>query len=715
MNLAQRKSVRMKPSREGYVASTTHELYLIAMALLLHLRGPFISFLQPPPSPPPAREAFVQKWNEARHKRCATNAEGQAVLTSKYFAKEAAWFTVPGEGTICGTTPGDYVSLFPVSNYAAERVAVLFGASDGGYVPAAAIFAAQKVTFSRTSERFEATIRRQRVERDGTFTFPCLPAGRYYIISQSSPHHYALREGYAGLVCRLVEVSEHGRKHIRLAPTESERATDFAPLEPIELISEDSPPSRKQAAKALWAICRHSDLRLIAMMEQVVTPSDAGAKFGSPDRADIFRHTCKHMAPAIMHRTEHLGPLDVELVARWANLSPPDTSTPDYLVGRLGIHEANRLTSARQAEIAARKYFESSQMVTEDVSLHQATMRSREWITHDLEAGGVKYDVKNARRSHASPRSYSEFIVPKFKRTRHGSEDSDVRLLAVLSHYTPASAFLDPCHVGSANILGETTAAAIAEANALAHEWTGGALTISRETRDALLPGWFFEYPTWAYEARRCAMSRLGPALDAILDWHIALDSLPAVLLILGGRADPARFAIGSAEHRLLYLHQQSALTRLTLGAWALSELIRAARNVPGADPTRLSELLFDGGGEIPRSLPGLLCDSEEFIASLLKAIDDTWRAAGEKLRKFTQFQLAGSGIFRARTGGGPWQTIFSHCGGRDSRTKGKCGQSPLVLGVQQNCARCGKLICHVCGYCARECSDEGAEAVGTE
>ncbi|CAM5370056.1 hypothetical protein [Eoetvoesiella caeni] len=121
-------------------------------------------------------------------------------------------------------------------------------------------------------------------------------------------------------------------------------------------------------------------------------------------------------------------------------------------------------------------------------------------------------------------------------------------------------------------------------------------------------------------------------------------------------------------------------------------------------------------------------------IDGLIKTLATLWANRGKtKLENLSSFRFGGLGMLQGRDKHQrEWKTVLAYCGGtaydmdedgnvllnpeaRPRSTKGKCGNAPLVIGVEANCPICGKLVCRACGFCSLKCQEhefaERAEA----
>lgn len=70
----------------------------------------------------------------------------------------------------------------------------------------------------------------------------------------------------------------------------------------------------------------------------------------------------------------------------------------------------------------------------------------------------------------------------------------------------------------------------------------------------------------------------------------------------------------------------------------------------------------------------------------------------------FEAFHAQNAHVLLGRLKGGRQITVYAHCGGR-SESGIPRDTFPLVVGNNDTCRRCGKLVCHECGFCSSGCT----------
>lgn len=372
---------------------------------------------------------------------------------------------------------------------------------------------------------------------------------------------------------------------------------------------------------------------------------------------------------------------DVRLASRWAG---PHGNTPYW---------TSAMLSARRAERSVLRSYAALYGMATDLSIEQLGGVDARWRSADIEAGGLLIDVKNARKSFTSPRSYSEHCVPRFKNERGGG---DVIISGVLSPYV-ISERAEPDGDGHLTWLGEVTQTDIAR---LSEEFQSEYLDTQLRTdqRGSFIPPWLFEYPQQAYADRRQALAELKamnevlPRREVPIAGGILLDIVPEA-----GSSAEVREA-----RNLLARKRKIALTRPAMFLHIIDTFCRSLIERSSFPGDAMRAMLFPIGDE---KAPLGMCDPLVTISSLLETLSkvepalDDWR--------FVQFRLAAPGIFRGCTVEGRWQTIIAYCGGWKTLESGKqvrCGENPIALGEDRPCPNCGYLVCSACNFCKTGC-----------
>jgi len=419
---------------------------------------------------------------------------------------------------------------------------------------------------------------------------------------------------------------------------------------------------------------------------------------------------------------ERLDEKDSDLAAYWAK----DDSES----------EMARMLSARAAEKATKQFYERAGLSVEDVSIGQLAGESSDWITHDLLVDSrVAVDVKNARRPVNNKNFYVEHTVPQFKVVRR---NENVRIAGILSPYLkleyikcPYSA---PFKIADVVFLGETSRDIMER---LAATFDSPSFEVSRGY-ERTFPHWQFEYPRAWYRAFAADLQHLtsecewpdGEEWNFVFDDSERLRALPA--LCVTGRPLPAALAshLSSWQRDFYSKMQRLAGNPPSLPGIFLTVLTDFIARLKG-DPDDFSPqgylpLLFAGNSETPAAFTLGTIDPLHLVHALVATLTILWENRRKtNLERFSSFKLSGLGLLQGREKQhSGWTTIIAYCGGivyakgdkgkvlltpdgKPRSVMGKCGQSPLVIGQEQTCSACGKLVCGKCGFCSQHCQEQ--------
>jgi hypothetical protein len=401
------------------------------------------------------------------------------------------------------------------------------------------------------------------------------------------------------------------------------------------------------------------------------------------------------------HRVSHFAhrapvPLDEDdraLALTWAR----DHGTDRYWIGAM--------ESARGAELVALEVYRELYGEAEDLSiLQQGSPDDSRWRTADIATAERSIDVKNARRSFSSPRSYSEHVVKRFKSDRCSQ---DVIVAGFLSPYVADGSYA----TGEEVIwLGETTLGTIER---LRREFETDYLKIELSGKwSTLLPPWMFEYPPECYADR-------DAALDFVRSQGFLLPRFGCTpgILVLAGRIAPTAPEDTVSKEAVLLRRRLNADVPLGHPALFLHILDRFCRCLHGGNPfpaAALRELLYPDGSSrndctTDATTPLAVFDPLGTVRELLDVLECVAERCPAYAATFKSFKLVGARVLQGRDSRGEWQTIFAYCGGWRKLRSGqrvKCGQSPLFLGQNDPCnsCTCRKLVCQTCGYCGGSC-----------
>ena len=147
-------------------------------------------------------------------------------MQNRFDPAEVAWFAGRGTNTIegsaivrsysgtvknCAALP---VMLFPVSTYARERMAYLYGSGEEGFNLLAG---GRPADFVGDDPRYGATVKTTRCDAHGRFSFGELPDGDYYLVATVTWRERAQGMDEGGMLMRRVQVRTGETKDVLLA------------------------------------------------------------------------------------------------------------------------------------------------------------------------------------------------------------------------------------------------------------------------------------------------------------------------------------------------------------------------------------------------------------------------------------------------------------------------------------------------------------------
>ena len=380
-----------------------------------------------------------------------------------------------------------------------------------------------------------------------------------------------------------------------------------------------------------------------------------------------------------------------------------------------------KMLSARGAEKVAKLFYDSLGYLVIDIAITQLDVANepRDWLRYDLSVEGhANIDVKNARLPVKS-KIYKEHIVPRFKQDR---DHQNVVIAGVQSPYLQLNHMQKPDEisfsVADITFLGETT---LERLSSLECSFSGPLkLTLaSRDNKGTFIPPWAFEYPERFYARTKgekeiiCNLSTMPvPPLNIV--YEVDTQPIP-IYLAFGTSVSPEWLSalpyqqvklikqLGREKH---YIH---SLPYIYLSV--LSHFVERLQEVAKHDNDSLSyifdTIFFGGKTEDKESskYPLGIYDPLKTVYNLCLALEKVWeRRHDSALQEMSVFQLTGRGLFRGRsTSHRSFTTLLAYCGG-SIKKKGKCGYSPLIIGVHPVCSHCRKLICQECNFCEQDC-----------
>lgn len=410
------------------------------------------------------------------------------------------------------------------------------------------------------------------------------------------------------------------------------------------------------------------------------------------------------LSPSEVHALQDtLAPWEAaEAVVQKSNRAVPELEPDDRSLAEAWCRDGrgeskfylDAMLSARGAELMALTIYRELYGSAIDLSILQLS-RSDDvrWHTADILANSQYIDVKNAR-SDGERRSYSEFLVPRFKKDRRGR---DVAICGILSP------LITTCF--PAIWLGETSLQAI---QVLCNEFESDYLDMSYlGDIEAFIPSWMFDYPSVCYHERdrkihvlrtlRTCDGAEVPAVSTPLAIH------PADLCAVSreGMYLANRFCDDRPCRPVLFLH---VLDRFCSTAISGDEFPFERLNQGiFLTKSRLGSETFQN----PET-PLAIADPLRSIHNLLNVLGSVAATCRSRAVRFRSFRLRGPAILQGKRQDGNWSTIFAYCGGwkvLDDGRRVRCGQMPIYMGQDDECSRCHRLVCHKCGFCHADCN----------
>lgn len=399
---------------------------------------------------------------------------------------------------------------------------------------------------------------------------------------------------------------------------------------------------------------------------------------------------------------------DCRLITGWTNQTHVNINGLADLENQLSHEKIRRLWSARLGELAAIKYFKQFAKDVKDVSLTQIENRQKDWLTHDLFADGVAYDVKNSRRSFSSPDSYSEHCVPEFKQeNRH---NGDVEIVGVLSDYLTIQNIRQEQN-GKSTILGTVNASEIRRLCLWLDIKFSGILDTSILGKSKFFPGWIFEYPALHQPDRNAGLDRTKAMLTvsdakgkklSLPKWMASFEDNPSLVApYLESESDEIIWRCLRSVENEIGLSKRAVFFAI-LGV-TLQESMRAETSY---QPSDWRDWLFvdQSTDKYSKYLPLGMIDHGQYIENLIKMLQIIWNNEKLKLLDFRYFKLIHPSILKGKDASGAWYTLIAYCGGWRSNPVAKCGKTPIHVGNCNWCELCQHLICPECSHCSKGC-----------
>lgn len=375
-----------------------------------------------------------------------------------------------------------------------------------------------------------------------------------------------------------------------------------------------------------------------------------------------------------------------------------------------------KMMSARGAEKLVFNFYKILGSSVEDTSAHQITGQTNIWKKGDVKLdSSILIDVKNARNT-TNSNIYSEFCVPKFKQDR----GSNVLITAVLSPYLQKKFMINPDNIYFKTIdpiiLGSLDNETLLN---LEYIFSNRFLSIDisrNSTSNRYLPPWLFDYNEKFYIKQHSLISKFRTILDSdIPDWEeiVITGARPLPLFITAKRNLPEKWQCHISSWKadfvkyLINITEESiSLPYLLLGLLT-HFLERLSKEDKTYSPKEYEDLIYTN---FSRTEPLKIYDPLNIIKDFCNTLQTLWdNKETANLDQFTMFKFNGQGLLQGkrRQSDKFLTTILAYCGGWVNK-KGKCGYSPLIVGKQNNCSVCGKLICPKdnCQFCSDDCEN---------
>lgn len=398
-----------------------------------------------------------------------------------------------------------------------------------------------------------------------------------------------------------------------------------------------------------------------------------------------------------------LGADDLLLCLQWSNIYPlPDRSASGssilkYFVHCAGPVVASRLISARRAELLVKKYYLGLGRSVVDVSILQLGDKTDDWRDFDFDVG-YPIDVKNTRSTINGGMHYAEHTVAKFKTYRKTSED--VRIVGVRSPYfsRPFKANQEGDETASI-VLGETSVRTLAHLVSWLSNRFGSLFEWAGVSSRGRLAGWLFEYPDDHYIGRAEAGVKL-------VDYFRRVGGVrdkPALYLVAAAYGADINLASDQLLSDLARLFASCGISKRALILYSMGIFLETA--VKGdcaiALSRRLREVTTLWQGFAGSNLG--LDDPLDYVSRFFSAFEVIGENIGLVSSRVRCFRLKSSEILDVVYTDGSSQVLLAYCGGF-IRGAGRCGHAPLVIGQNDVCPSCSRLVCDKCGFCGQSC-----------
>jgi hypothetical protein len=392
---------------------------------------------------------------------------------------------------------------------------------------------------------------------------------------------------------------------------------------------------------------------------------------------------------------------------------------------------AAKMISARGAEKLVIKFYKALGYTVEDISVHQVTQKSQDWITGDIKINS-KYliDVKNARNPINSD-VYSEFCVPAFKtnlRSEKTIHNNDVGIVGVLSPYLKKEeidGIVQPSSWRSnkrVTILGAFTQTKLQEIKSI---FSDDLMSLDMKRgfdTNTYLPHWLFDYNELFYLQQFDILKQLEQlrVID-IPTWEdiSIIGHNPLPLFIAAKRKLPQDWLDNLPQWKASFINYLIDLPpkRILLPYLFLSLLkhFLSMLSYDGSDysPQEYFNILYTTSD---KNHPLKLYDPLNTIQSFCETLQTLWKHREQaQLNEFKIFKFNGRGLLQGKRSASEsiWTRILAYCGNKWIEGKGKCGHSPLIIGEHEICQTCFRLICPRldCRHCHDKCASNTARS----
>lgn len=263
------------------------------------------------------------------------------------------------------------------------------------------------------------------------------------------------------------------------------------------------------------------------------------------------------------------------------------------------------------------------------------------------------------------------------------------------------------------SFLGETTHEKIQQ---LEKEFSNDNLFINIEgaanqfnSKGNVLPPWIFDYPDYFYKDQEIARQKIHKMdLNSIPPkpaWPKSINPVP--IFIASGRDLLPEWLPKKPNLRFVeILQNMRTIRRITLPDLYLTILTDFLGNIQRPDeinfhPRDYRNYLFaPKSQDSPLGIRDPLLIIDALISNLGILWENRERVTWEKI---ISYKIRGLGIVQAIQDDNQLITLMAYCGGFKA-LKGNCGHFPLIVGKNDTCPRCHKLICDECDYCSDKC-----------